>query len=35
MQLILKAKKMGIKKEEIRDFLLKQEVKELTLKVAE
>ncbi len=35
IQLILKAKKMGIGKEEIREFLLKSGEKGLSLKVAE
>ncbi|MEH7121926.1 anti-repressor SinI family protein [Bacillus sp. JJ1773] len=35
MNLIMKAKQMGIEKEEIREFLLKNGVEKLTLKVAE
>ncbi|KAB2336092.1 DNA-binding anti-repressor SinI [Cytobacillus depressus] len=35
IQLIIKAKGMGIEKEEIRKFLLKNEVKELKVKIAE
>ncbi|MEH7526718.1 anti-repressor SinI family protein [Bacillus sp. JJ1503] len=35
MNLIMKAKQMGIKKEEIREFLLKTGVKKLALEVAE
>ncbi|WNS76389.1 anti-repressor SinI family protein [Bacillus sp. DTU_2020_1000418_1_SI_GHA_SEK_038] len=35
MELIVKAKQMGIEKEEIREFLLKNGVKKLAWKVAE